>query len=277
MTRTNASGVLALAIALVPASLSAQDAEPPSDGQSQADEQMQNGGMTEERDLSDEQARIHFRAGRGLYDAGRFQQAAEEFEQAYRLSQRPELLFNAYVAFRDANDLEGAVRSLGAYLDQVEDVPDRVNLTARLRSMAQALDERRAREAELEARQNQPPPVPQDTSAVWPWIVMGTGAAMVVGGIITGAVALSEADSLVAACPNNVCDGTVDLDARKSTAETLGITTDVLLFGGGAVAVLGLVLGIALNSGGSSSAAAQPEVSAMCGPTGCAASLRTRF
>jgi hypothetical protein len=90
-------------------------AQQPEGGHSNADEQMQNGGVTEERDLSDQQARVHFRAGRGLYDAGRFEQAAQEFEQAYQLSQRPELLFNAYVAFRDANDLGGAVRSLGAY------------------------------------------------------------------------------------------------------------------------------------------------------------------
>lgn len=248
--------------------------------QSQADEQMQNGGVTEERDLSDEQARIHFRAGRGLYDAGRFQQAAEEFEMAYRLSQRPELLFNAYVAFRDANNLEGAVRSLGAYLDQVEEVPDRVNLEARLRSMSLALDDQRTREAELERERNRPAATtqpPGDQSVVWPWIMMGAGGAAVIAGVVTGIVALNDADALVSECPNDFCqDPSIALDDRRSAIHSLGITTDVLLFAGGAIAVTGLILGIVLNSGGSS-APEQPQVSAMCGPTGCAATLRARF
>ncbi|MCZ7683540.1 MAG: hypothetical protein M5U28_34065 [Sandaracinaceae bacterium] len=59
------------ALALLAAPALAQ--QPP---EQQSDEAMQGGGMTEERDLSDEQARLHFRAGRGLYDAGRFAQAA---------------------------------------------------------------------------------------------------------------------------------------------------------------------------------------------------------
>lgn len=274
---TMAATVLVLSVLSASSALAQEPTDEPE--HSQADEQMQNGGMTEERDLSDQQARIHFRAGRGLYDAGRFQQAAEEFEMAYRLSQRPELLFNAYVAFRDANDLEGAVRSLGAYLDQVEEVPDRVNLEARLRSMSLALDDQRAREAELEAERNRPEPTtppPADESVFWPWIVMGVGAAAAIAGVVTGALALTDADSLVHDCPNDVCQGSIPLDDRRSAIHSLGIATDVLLFGGGAIAVTGLILGIVLNSGGSG-AAEQPAVSAMCGPTGCAATLRARF
>lgn len=274
---TMAATVLVLSVLSASSALAQEPTDEPE--HSQADEQMQNGGMTEERDLSDQQARIHFRAGRGLYDAGRFQQAAEEFEMAYRLSQRPELLFNAYVAFRDANDLEGAVRSLGAYLDQVEEVPDRVNLEARLRSMSLALDDQRAREAELEAERNRPEPTtppPADESVFWPWIVMGVGAAAAIAGVVTGALALTDADSLVHDCPNDVCQGSIPLDDRRSAIHSLGIATDVLLFGGGAIAVTGLILGIVLNSGGSD-AAGQPAVSAMCGPTGCAATLRARF
>lgn len=273
---------LALALVLAAAPAAAQEQAPP-EGASEADAQMQNGGVTEERDLADAQARAHFRAGRSLYDLGRFAQAAQEFESAYRLAQRPELLFNAYVAYRDANDLAGAVRSLGAYLDLVQDAPDRVNLQARLASMSEALEQQRAREAELEAERNrpaQPPPAPEGP-AVWPWIVMGTGVAMVVVGIVTGVAGLTEADALASLCANNLCLPSVGLDERRSTVEALGITTDVLLFGGGAIAVAGLVLGIVLNSGRAPAETASPpgtpEVTAACGPTGCAGSLRMRF
>jgi tetratricopeptide (TPR) repeat protein len=280
-----ATHALALALVLAAAPAAAQEDAAPEEGTSQADEQMQNGGVTEERDLADDQARAHFRAGRSLYDLGQFGQAAQEFESAYRLAQRPELLFNAYVAYRDANDLEGAVRSLGAYLDLVQDAPDRVNLQARLASMSQALQAQRAREAELAAERNRPagPPPPPEGPAVWPWIVMGLGSAMVVGGIVTGAAAVTEADALAAECPNNLCSPMVRLDSRRGTVESLGIATDVLLFGGGAIAVLGLVLGIVLNSGSSPAETTsepspeEPELTAGCGPTGCAGSLRMRF
>ena len=275
-TARTLAGFLGAALALTTSVAAAQ--QPP---EQQSGEAMQGGGMTEERDLADEQARLHFRAGRGLYDAGRFQQAAAEFEEAYRLSHRPELLFNAYVAYRDANDLEGAVRSLRAYLEQAQEVADRVNLVARLESMTQALEERRAREAALaegraraeEARRSA---AAQAGGEAWPWIVMGVGGAMVVAGVITGAVALNEADTLANACPGGECPPNVDLDGRRDTARALGITTDVLLFGGGAFAVAGLVLGLALN-GGSSPDTDRPEVSAGCGPSGCGAALRARF
>ena len=281
-----ATYALALALSLAAAPAAAQEGAPPDEGSSQADEQMQNGGVTEERDLADAQARAHFRAGRSLYDLGRFAQAAQEFESAYRLAERPELLFNAYVAYRDANDLEGAVRSLGAYLDLVQDAPDRVNLQARLASMSEALEQQRAREAELTAERSRPatPPPAPEGPAVWPWVVMGTGVAMVVVGIVTGVAGLTEADSLLAECPNNLCLPSVGLESRRSTVETLGITTDVLLFGGAAVAVAGLVLGIVLNAehsgrapGETESPPGEPEVTAACGPTGCAGSLRMRF
>lgn len=273
---------LALALSLAAAPAAAQEEDAPPEGTSQADEQMQNGGVTEERDLADAQARAHFRAGRSLYDVGQFAQAAQEFESAYRLAQHPELLFNAYVAYRDANDLEGAVRSLGAYLDLVQDAPDRVNLQARLASMSQALAGQRAREAALEAERQRPAPAPSAPPGptVWPWAVMGIGTAMVVAGVVTGAAAIVEADSLVADCPNNLCAPTVDLDGRRGTVEALGISTDVLLFGGAAVAATGLVLGLVLNAGTPAEAAAEPgapEVGAACGPSGCAASLRMRF
>ncbi len=269
---------LALVVAVVALSSPAAAQQP----DQQSSEEAMQGGMTEERDLADEQARLHFRAGRGLYDAGRFQQAAEGFEEAFRLSQRPELLFNAYVAYRDANDLEGAVRSLGAYLEHAQDVPDRVNLTARLESMTQALEERQAREAALAETQRRE----QEAAArracsgggeIWPWIVMGGGVLVAAAGAVTGGFALEAAGSLAAECPNDECPRSVDLDGRRSNAQALGISTDVLLFGGGAIAVTGLVLGIVLNSGGAPADSEQPAVSAACGPTGCGATLRGSF
>ncbi len=72
----------------------------------------------------DDVARRHFRLGRAHYANGEFAQAATEFEQAYHLSNRPALLYNVYVAYRDAQDLPHAASSLSEYLRLVPNAPD---------------------------------------------------------------------------------------------------------------------------------------------------------
>src|ERR1700755_2827158 len=57
---------------------------------------------------AEEQARAHFRLARAYYDNGDFAQAGIEFEEAYRISQRAALLYNIYLAHRDANDTRKA-------------------------------------------------------------------------------------------------------------------------------------------------------------------------
>src|SRR5262245_52034956 len=84
---------------------------------------------------ADEEARKHFQIGKLLLDSGRFQEATTEFESAYRLSGRPQLLYNLYIAHRDAGNTDKAVEALRGYLEKVPDAPDRINLEARLASL----------------------------------------------------------------------------------------------------------------------------------------------
>src|SRR4051794_20172946 len=74
------------------------DGDPNVQAQQQAEQEQAMGAM-------DMEARQHFMIGKTLYDAGRFQQAAEEFDSAYQLSKRPQLLYNVYVAHREAGNL----------------------------------------------------------------------------------------------------------------------------------------------------------------------------
>ena len=46
----------------------------------------------------DEEARAIFQAGRTAYDAARYEDALRHFQHAYRLSTRPELLYNVALA-----------------------------------------------------------------------------------------------------------------------------------------------------------------------------------
>ncbi|MDB4986510.1 MAG: hypothetical protein JWN04_1688 [Myxococcaceae bacterium] len=200
----------------------------------------------------DEEARERFELGRTFYDAGRFQQAAEEFGEAYKLSGRPQLLYNLYVANRDAANWDMAITSLKGYLDKVPDAPDRINLRARLSSLeAQAAvqKEQQARQQEEQARRaeeqkrNAPPPTRLETQrSIVPWVLVGSGGALLVGSLVTGVMAKNKASELDKWCAEG---GKVCPDWRKSdvsSQHTLAITTDVLWSVGAAAAVTGLVL-----------------------------------
>jgi tetratricopeptide (TPR) repeat protein len=193
------------------------------------------------------EAKQHFQLGSTFYDSGRFREAAEEFDEAYRLSGRPQLLYNLYVAYRDDGRLAESVEALSAYLKAVPDAPDRINLRARLESMQAQLAARRKREAEAQ-RAGEAPAVmaePADdvppARSVVPWVLMGAGSALVVASIGTGLAAKSGSDELAEACNDDRQCPASEQDAIDRTRR-LAITTDALWAGGAAVAVTGLVL-----------------------------------
>jgi tetratricopeptide (TPR) repeat protein len=64
-------------------------------------------------------AKAHFRTGEIYYEKGRYPDAAREFEEAYRLSNRAELLYNMGKAYDGDGD---AARALGAYRRFLENV-----------------------------------------------------------------------------------------------------------------------------------------------------------
>src|SRR5690348_432321 len=79
------------------------------------------------------QAREAFQRGRIHYDNGEFDQAAVAFEEAYGLSHRHALLYNLYLAYRDANQQEKAAEALRNYLERVSVIENRPQLEARLK------------------------------------------------------------------------------------------------------------------------------------------------
>lgn len=108
-------------------------------------------------------------------------------------------------------------------------------------------------------------------------IVLGVGAGLVVLGAVTGVYVLNTVSRLDSVCPSGVCAG--DLSSTRDAAGSLAIVTDVLLVGGGVVAVTGIILWAVLGGGDDAEPddMSEPEVSFGCAPTGCSASLRGRF
>ncbi len=73
----------------------------------------------------------------------------------------------------------------------------------------------------------------------WGWVGTGVGAALVVGGVVSGSAALSKDGDLVDACGDDPCPDKKD---EVATRDALANTSTALLVVGGAVAAAGITL-----------------------------------
>lgn len=249
----------------------------------------------------DDQARSRFRVGLSLYQEGRFRESATEFQSAFDLSHRAQLLYNVYLAWRDAGDVPKATEALRGFLGQTPDdgTPERHSLVARLASMEQTVAaqqsqsqqqeqhvnetqaqleaERQARlEAEERARQaaadRERARAARPLGPSIPGIVVGgVGLAAVVTGLIVGALGLGTAGDLNNMCTMHVCPASAT--STRDSARLMTGLGDGLWIGGAGVAVVGLILFL-LHVGSSPEGLPPPAAaSASCGPTGCSAEL----
>jgi tetratricopeptide (TPR) repeat protein len=239
------------------------------------------------------QAREAFERGRIHYDNGEFAKASLAFEEAYKLSGREGLLYNLYLAYRDANEQEKAAEALRQYLARVEVIENRAQLEARLKALDEGIAQRKAAEAAEAAERERTAaaaaaPVAAASQAPgqaepaapgrwWlvPVTVMGAGGALMLGSIATGVMANNKAKELEDGCDGNMC--TSDLKSTADSGKTMAIVTDVLLFGGLATAAVGGVLLLLKKPKKDARADTAPEARFACTRAGCAGGVALRF
>lgn len=246
-----------------------------------------------EQDLSDQRARAHFTVGRAMYEAGRFTEAANEFQQAYDLSRRPQLLYNLYIAYRDSSQLVRARDALRAYLAEVAEIPNRLHLVSRLEALeAQIAEEERARaaaeaelaEAERAAAEAEAARRIAEAQAAqlrhvrpwWPWAIFGAGLAAAAVGVPLGVDAASQADAVRLRCTQPggqlICRDPSLVNREAIT--TQAAVADALWIAGAAAAASALVLAFLVPDDiVDEPEVASPAVAAACSASGCVASL----
>src|SRR4051794_7307165 len=87
----------------------------------------------------EEAARVHFLSGQAYYDQANYDDALREFSEAYRISQKPGLLYNLAVCYERLGHVEAAIAALQSYLDATPDAADRVAVEGRIRNLVRRL------------------------------------------------------------------------------------------------------------------------------------------
>jgi tetratricopeptide (TPR) repeat protein len=244
-------------------------------------------------------ARDAFERGRVFYDAGQFEQASLAFEEAYKLSGRDALLYNLYLAYRDASAQEKAAEALRGYLAKVPNIENRAQLEARLAALEQNLARQHEQQTAVARAPVAPLATPPETAAPAPALppptesrtdepaprslrfyagisLAAVGAAAMLTSIATGVLAKHRQQELEDKCDGRICDAS--LEDTAASGKRLAHTTDALLFGGIALAGAGAAL---LVFGGlerpKTQAAQRPRFSAACSFDGCVARSTLRF
>jgi tetratricopeptide (TPR) repeat protein len=211
----------------------------------------------------DERARIHFESGRAHFEEGAYERAIEEFESAYELSHRPELLMNIASAHERLGRWGEAADFMERYLRDATEVENRDALERRIANL-------RARASGGDTGTGEDPdPAPtgggSDARTIGAVVAFGTAGAGLAAFGIFGGLALGERSSLESGCgAARECD-----DGDVSGLRTLSLVADIGLVVAGVGAVAGvLVLLLVGDGGGGETDAASTRVSPWLGPEG---------
>ena len=199
-------------------------------------------------------ARTHFEAATAYYERGDFEEAIREFQRAYDLSSRPQLLHNIYLAYRDLQDGANAAAFLRRYLEEAEDIDNRALLERRLHELEAS------REDEAES-----------SGHGAAWAVLVSGAAIAIGGAVAGGLALQSRNTL----DDEWCEGSrcrEGFEDERDRGERSAMAANVLL----AVGATAIVVSIPLFFLGGDDDD-EPSASVSCGATGCMGSVRGTF
>jgi tetratricopeptide (TPR) repeat protein len=205
----------------------------------------------------DELARSHFESGAAYLQQSDLDSALREFENAYRLSPRPEILLNIATVHERTGDLPAAVSALERYLESAPEGKHAGTVQVRIENLNKRIDEGSQKpEAEpapaapqSEAVAPAPPkpaPTPVEpapaaeqspvTNRLPAYLLLGGAGVAAIAATVTGLLANSEYEDLANTCKPNCTDSEV------SKSKNLALTSTVLT----AVGVVAAGVGVAL-------------------------------
>jgi tetratricopeptide (TPR) repeat protein len=195
-----------------------------------------------------------FRSARERYREGRYTEAASDLERAIVLDPSSATLhYNLARVYELMGRMEEALARYRHYLGMLPETEreerERTEQTIQrlLGAIASGVEQQPEQAEPTEFRELQGTVIVRERGVADAafFATLGAGAALLVAGAITGGLALDRAgqrDGLVLTDPSMLMAHTDRYASLDSEAGTLGIATDVLLVGGGATLVAGLLL-----------------------------------
>ncbi len=264
----------------------------------QADQDPSGRAAMRREALDDEAARALFQAADSLYEGGRFIDAGRQFEAAFELSGRASLMFNAYLAYRDAGQLDDAIRCLALYLERVPDAPDHARLSNRLIAMREAQQQAQEEEAAVEAERARLQAETAEAERLAQaereraeaerlradeagrrhpagFVVGAIGVGSLITGGVMAIIANGRHSDLESACNDGICPANIDVENRRAELVRAQRATDGLLYTGAALTLTGILLVFVLPRRSQRDGGVTP--SAQCDGQGCGLSLHGSF
>ena len=199
------------------------------------------------------------------FENGNYLEAARNFEAAYKINPRPEIVYNVARSYEKALERKKAKQKYQQFVA----LP---GTTAELRTKAlQALialqNELQQQETLSAARKssNTPAattpitPIPKEKINRLPeWLLIGSGATAILSGAIVGFIALDKKNSFDQAKQNGASADR--LNSLADEADQLALTADVLLASGITAAIAGTILYVVRGDSGGSDLSINPQL-----------------
>lgn len=196
----------------------------------------------------DDTARAYFKTGKAHFDVGEWEAALADFNESYRLSDRPELLFNIYSCYERLGNAAQAADYLDRYLSLAQVLEaDREVLNrklANLRQRAAVAEQTPATPAAAPVAPQPPATAEVSTSTAsdgglfWTWIVGGASVAALAGGGIMLALAAGEFGDLEDKCKSAEGCSQAEIDEKPGSGLATG---SIVLFVAGGLLAAGAI------------------------------------
>lgn len=142
-------------------------------------------------DPAERAAKRHFDRATKLFNLGKFEDALDEYQQAYDAKPLPELLFNIGQCHRNLNNFDSAIFSFKKYLKLVPDAENREQVEEYIADLEAEQEKDNARKLRL-VKEQPPPPPPAEGKPVYKKWWFWTGIAVVAGGTGIGIYAATR-------------------------------------------------------------------------------------
>ena len=202
-------------------------------------------GLAQNRDR---EAREHFQVGRDSFNNGDYVTAVSEFERAFELSGRPQLLYNIGTSYDRLHRWQQARDSFRRYLQALPDSLDRAEVEGRLRVIEDEIQRAEAATRPHVVVVERPVIVQRivrdEPARPWRTVFWVAGAATLAAGtatLVVGLLANTRYNNLLISCGNTTqgCPR-ADIDDMnvRQTVVNIGIATTSVLAAGALVSYL---------------------------------------